>query len=271
VALHDDFQKLLEALTPVDGVLGSTRIGLSQASTAAALLANGESSGESLLEELSRAATTLESLEAHHEQLAMRFALSSGMDGDTRVKSKPPAEVQGRGESHGRAKQRTAFDFSAFTRTRWEAERLKGLSMMADSKDSVDIGDASGSGIKVFMTDMPKPFLAEKPCIQVKGRHIMVNTAEKARKIYVEISVSGTHDRVGFIRGANLARFANLATERSDCQVSAKKGGDLGWISKGKLHPRLEEVAMATPSGACSPPFKVANNFHMFLCEERKG
>mmetsp|Transcript_84736 Transcript_84736/g.263617 ORF Transcript_84736/g.263617 Transcript_84736/m.263617 type:complete len:286 (-) Transcript_84736:119-976(-) len=268
--LRGQLGKLKDVLAPADKVLASTAQELSGASGAADALAEGETESSALAEQLRRAASALGALQAQHEELrASLLAIAdqgqAGAGGDPDGAARRPKPREARGKSRPPAQ----LDLSAFTRGRWEAERLKGASMMGCS-EAGDAGETGSSGIKVFMQDIPRPFPPEKPCTQVKGRHIMVNTAEKIRKIYVEISLSGTPDRVGFIRGANLAKFSSLAMERSDCPTG-KKGGDLGWIVKGKVDAKLEEVALVTPRGACSPPFKVANSFHLFLCEERKG
>lgn len=153
-------------------------------------------------------------------------------------------------------------DLSLFTKARWEAERRKGEAMLA--------GD-DGDRVKIYDEEMPKPVREEKACNQVRGRHVLVNNAEKAKRIYAEMSVTGTADRQGFLRNASSTRFAALAMERSEC-LSAGQGGDLGWLSKDKenIPSKLQEVAFVTPRNACSPPFKSGSGFHLFFCEERR-
>eukprot|EP00434_Breviolum_minutum_P009998 symbB.v1.2.008816.t1/scaffold536.1/size343967/32 len=153
-------------------------------------------------------------------------------------------------------------DLSLFTKARWEAERRKGEAMLA--------GD-DGDRVKIYDEEMPKPVREEKACNQVRGRHVLVNNAEKAKRIYTEMSVTGTADRQGFLRNASSTRFAALAMERSEC-LSAGQAGDLGWFSKDKenIPSKLQEVAFVTPRNACSPPFKSGSGFHLFFCEERR-
>mmetsp|Transcript_60068 Transcript_60068/g.130277 ORF Transcript_60068/g.130277 Transcript_60068/m.130277 type:complete len:303 (-) Transcript_60068:22-930(-) len=225
------------------------------------------------LESLRAASLALHALGSEHEGLLAAFAAvpEDCPKGSAHDVSVGAGDQRGRWKStdaRGKAKAKSHIDLSAFTKARWEAERLKGASMFSAEEPEPNVSMAGG--IKVFLQETPKPFQPEKLCTQVKGRHIMVNTAEKARKVYIELSVSGNVDRVGFVKAVNLQRFIALATDRSDCP-SAKRGGDLGWISKGSGDPKLEEVAFATPRGACSPPFKVANFFHIVFCEERKG
>lgn len=274
-ALREELARASAALhldSAVHTGLRNTAERLNNANEAVEVLAVGANSNSKAVgDRLLEAATSLSDLQAVHRQLREALIVASGQhpkdavedadrDGDNRAKSR---------DARNKSKLKTPVNFSAFTRARWEAERLKGASMLAAADDSGD------SGIKVWIHEMPKPFQEEKPCCQAKGRHVMVNTVEKVRKIYVEISVSGSVDRVGFIRGANLARFITLCAERSDCPYTAKKGGDLGWIAKNKVEGKndlkINEVALATPKGACSPPFKSQQGFHLFFCEDRKG
>lgn len=271
-SLRDELARCKEALSPSSATfttLANTRAALKVTGDAVEVLGAGlgqdicdlDGGGAVAVEKmLLGAASSLGALQPAHSHFCESLAAAAGQ-------KQQDMQVAGTGKPRSKSKAREPVDFSAFTRARWEAERLKAASMLGGGDTSGD-GDG-GSGVKVWMNEMPKPFQEEKPCTQVKGRHIMVNTAEKVRKVYVEISVSGQIDRVGFIRAANLARFTSLATERSDCPSGKKGGGDMGWISK-TAASKFSEVAFATPKGACSPPFKSQNGFHMFFCEERK-
>lgn len=269
-ALQEELKQIKESITPLIGVSANTSIVLGSASSAINVFADQVNDSAEITNQLLQAASSLGALQLEHEQLRDTLTTAAGQRqacsasdaefGDRRSKSR---------DAKRKAKPRAPVDFSAFTRARWEAERLKGASMMG-TNDNTEPGESGNSGVRVFMQDMPKPFQQDKPCTQVRGRHIMVNTAEKIRKIYIEISLTGSVDRIGFVRGANAAKFTAIAMERSDCPTG-KKGGDLGWIAKGKVEAKLEEVAFVTPKGTCSPPFKVSNGFHIFLCEERKG
>eukprot|EP00747_Dinoflagellata_sp_TGD_P034161 gnl/TRDRNA2_/TRDRNA2_137093_c0_seq1.p1 gnl/TRDRNA2_/TRDRNA2_137093_c0~~gnl/TRDRNA2_/TRDRNA2_137093_c0_seq1.p1 ORF type:complete len:285 (+),score=58.49 gnl/TRDRNA2_/TRDRNA2_137093_c0_seq1:117-971(+) len=268
-ALKGDFLTLTMAL-PVagpDGVLTRTLTGLDAASAsidnvyasrdgrAVAAAASG----------LIEAAAVLEALQPAHQQLHEALAAAAGRpikkDQINKAGAKPRSKSAG---------SRAPVDFSAFTRARWEAEHRKGALMLGE-KDAGELEEAGTAGVKVWIQDVPKPIVEEKPCTQVKGRHILVNTCEKVRKIFVEIAATGNCDRIGYIRGANQAKFHALAVERSDCPTTGKKGGDLGWVVKGKLEKRFEECIFCTPKGACTPPFKTSKGFHMFYCEDRRG
>lgn len=210
--------------------------------------AAAESSCRSCGSRLRESARALRQLRPRHQKL--RSLLAAPL----------PEALRQTAAGPGKAKQ--VVDFSPFVKARWEAERRKGQRMLGQ-------GDDEDSHIKVWIEEMPKPSPEEKPSTQVKGRHIVVNTGEKIRKVYSELLQTGAVDRVGFIRGASATKFNALAQERSDCPTG-KRGGDMGWISKGKAESKFQEVAFATPKGACSPPFKSQNGYHVFLCEDRK-
>ncbi|CAJ1384934.1 unnamed protein product [Effrenium voratum] len=241
LALRARLQNVKSQLPRAQAALSDTATCLSRATAAV------EEWSESRSEALMLSARTLTSIQ---EQLAAAKEALEASAFERGDKSMPMMRL-----SNGKP----AVDFSPFTRARWEAERRKGESMLA----------SEGDGVKVYLQDVPKPFPEEKACSQVRGRHVLVNNAEKAKKIYLEMSVTGTADRGGFLRHASCATFASLASERSECP-SARQGGDLGWISKDPNPSKLNQVALHCPRSACSPPFKSGSGFHLFFCEERR-
>ncbi|CAE7547485.1 atrA [Symbiodinium necroappetens] len=69
-----------------------------------------------------------------------------------------------------------------------------------------------------------------------------------------------------------LPKLAMLLRSENSEAPDAKRGGDIGWISKGKAEPRLEAVALTTPRGACSPAFlERPGCFQMVYVEDREG
>jgi parvulin-like peptidyl-prolyl isomerase len=90
---------------------------------------------------------------------------------------------------------------------------------------------------------------------KVKASHILVKTKEEAEEILKEIKGGGD--------------FAALAKERSKCP-SAKKGGDLGWISKGRMDPAFEKVAFALGTGDISDVVKTSSGYHIIKVEDKR-
>lgn len=269
-ALRAELAKVVRVVPDVEAFLTKASAQLQEASQVVDGVADTVTASSA--DDLKEASLKLEALRSDHDDVIEKIEDAFGPQ---RVKVPQKADAASetttaggprRSKSAG-VKSRAPLDLSVFTRARWEAERLKGASMMSGGGE-----DGGGSsGVKVFIQEMPRPLIDEKPCTQVRGRLITTNTIEKIRKLYVEIAVMGSLDKIGFVRSANAARFASIATEKSDC-LSAKQGGDMGWITKDKkTGSKFNDVAFVTPKGSCSPPFKSANGYHLFLCEDRKG
>ncbi len=65
--------------------------------------------------------------------------------------------------------------------------------------------------------------------------------------------------------------FASIAKKSSIDTVSAKKGGDLGFFSKGQLVPELEAVAVKLKPGEISEPIKTRSGYHIIKITDKKG
>lgn len=57
--------------------------------------------------------------------------------------------------------------------------------------------------------------------------------------------------------------FAKIAEEYSEDKISAKKGGDLGWIKEGSIDKRFSKVAFETKANELSEPFETTFGFHI--------
>lgn len=65
--------------------------------------------------------------------------------------------------------------------------------------------------------------------------------------------------------------FASIAKKSSIDTVSAKKGGDLGFFSKGQMVPELEAVAVKLKPGEISEPVKTQSGYHIIKITDKKG
>lgn len=64
--------------------------------------------------------------------------------------------------------------------------------------------------------------------------------------------------------------FAQLATLHSDDARSKVRGGDLGWISRGRLPEDLMQAVEVIPVGRVSPPVKTRLGWHILWVLERR-
>eukprot|EP01026_Neomeris_dumetosa_P031226 TRINITY_DN24786_c1_g1_i1.p1 TRINITY_DN24786_c1_g1~~TRINITY_DN24786_c1_g1_i1.p1 ORF type:complete len:271 (+),score=25.50 TRINITY_DN24786_c1_g1_i1:34-813(+) len=83
----------------------------------------------------------------------------------------------------------------------------------------------------------------------------VTRTVEEAEQLALEMRaklISGEID------------FSTLAEESSHCS-SHKRGGDLGFFSRGKMQPEFEEAAFSIDIGEISQPVKSASGVHLIL------
>ena len=91
---------------------------------------------------------------------------------------------------------------------------------------------------------------------QIKARHILLNSEEKAMEIIKKLQAGG--------------EFAKLASEYST-GPSAASGGDLGWFGEGQMVPEFSKAAFAlNPGDIVTKPVKTQFGWHIILVEDRK-
>lgn len=88
---------------------------------------------------------------------------------------------------------------------------------------------------------------------QVKARHIMVSSREKAEAILAELQAGRP--------------FEEVAREKSE-SPDALSGGSMGYIKRGDLDPDLEKVLFELAPGNYSEIIEINDGFHIFLVEE---
>ena len=91
---------------------------------------------------------------------------------------------------------------------------------------------------------------------EVHAAHILVKTQEEAQSIVSELA-------------QGKATFAKLAQERSMCP-SGKRGGDLGWFSRGKMAKEFENAAFSMRKGEMSEPIKTPFGWHVIRLLENR-
>lgn len=96
---------------------------------------------------------------------------------------------------------------------------------------------------------------AGKGGAQIRARHILVKTEEKAKEIYEMIAHDGD--------------FAELARKHST-GPSGKQGGDLGYFGQGQMVPAFSKAAFALKVGEVSPPVKTRFGWHLIKLEDRR-
>jgi peptidyl-prolyl cis-trans isomerase SurA len=100
---------------------------------------------------------------------------------------------------------------------------------------------------------------------QTRARHILLRTSEILSDSEAESRLLGLRERV--VQGG--ADFAALARANS-ADLSAAKGGDLGWISPGDTVPEFERAMAALKPGELSPPVRSPFGWHLIQVQERR-
>lgn len=97
---------------------------------------------------------------------------------------------------------------------------------------------------------------AVKPEEEVRARHILVESEEKARDLYEMI--------------AHGSDFAALAKQHSKDPGSRDQGGELGFFGRGQMVPQFEEAAFKLKTGEVSEPFQTQFGWHLVRVDERR-
>lgn len=91
---------------------------------------------------------------------------------------------------------------------------------------------------------------------EVRARHILVSSEEKAREILKQIKDG--------------ADFAELAKKNSEDPESAEKGGDLGYFRRGQMVAPFEKAAFELEPGQVSDIVKTDFGYHIIKVEDKK-
>jgi peptidyl-prolyl cis-trans isomerase SurA len=103
-----------------------------------------------------------------------------------------------------------------------------------------------------------------QPVEQTRARHILIKTSElvseaDARRRLVELK-----ERI--VHGADFAELARLHSN----DLSASKGGDLGWLNPGDTVPEFESAMNRLKPGEVGEPVKSPFGWHLIQVQERR-
>ncbi|MBI5101802.1 MAG: peptidylprolyl isomerase [Nitrospirae bacterium] len=103
----------------------------------------------------------------------------------------------------------------------------------------------------------------------VRARHILVKTGRGAN---AEIRQSAREKAESLLKRIRAGEdFAKVAEEASDDKGSSAKGGDLGFIPKGKMAPEFEKAAYQLKPGDVSDIVETRFGYHIIKCEEMRA
>lgn len=99
---------------------------------------------------------------------------------------------------------------------------------------------------------------------QTRARHILIKTTEVVSDAEARRKIDLIKERLN-----NGADFAELAQAHSN-DISASKGGDLGWLNLGETVPEFEKAMNALPLKQVSEPVRSPFGWHLILVDERR-
>jgi peptidyl-prolyl cis-trans isomerase SurA len=100
---------------------------------------------------------------------------------------------------------------------------------------------------------------------QTHARHILIKTTEILADAEAENRLLALRERI-----VNGGDFAELA-KASSADLSASKGGDLGWLNPGDTVPEFERAMDALKPGEVSPPVHSPFGWHLIEVLERRN
>lgn len=93
---------------------------------------------------------------------------------------------------------------------------------------------------------------------QYQARHILVRTGEGVDEAAAKAKIDTLRARID-----GGAEFAKVATENSEDQATAARGGDLGWFTQEQFGPEFGTQVAGLQDGQVSAPFKSAAGWHI--------
>lgn len=104
---------------------------------------------------------------------------------------------------------------------------------------------------------------------KVKVAHVLVRVKKKMGQ--TERAAKMTKIQEAYSKLRKGTAFEQIVAEYSEDKVSAKKGGDLGWLKKGAVDEKFSETAFSLKKDELSEPFETPFGFHIVkVLEEPK-
>ena len=96
---------------------------------------------------------------------------------------------------------------------------------------------------------------------KVHVAHILIRTNAKMGELERKAKLTKAQEVYSKLRAGG--NFNKLAEQYSEDKNTAKKGGDLGWITEGGIDSRFSKQAFSMKAGDISEPFETSYGFHV--------
>lgn len=139
------------------------------------------------------------------------------------------------------------------------------LAQRMESKITADV-KATPQDVLKFYNNIPKDSLPEFPEEIYLSQLVVFPKVDQNEKDRIYKKLNELKQRI-----QNGEDFPFLASLYSDDPGSAKNGGDLGFVKKGKLVPKFESVAFRLQEGELSEIVQTKFGFHLIQMVKRRG
>jgi peptidyl-prolyl cis-trans isomerase SurA len=150
-----------------------------------------------------------------------------------------------------------------------DRERLPGLyadvvNKLRPGEISQPMRSAAGVHIVRLLDKREGDTLAAKAVQQTHARHILLKTSEVITDADAKARLTALRERI-----TNGADFAELA-KASSADLSAVRGGDLGWLNPGDTVPEFEKAMNSLAINEVSQPIQSPFGWHLIQVQERR-
>jgi peptidyl-prolyl cis-trans isomerase SurA len=150
-----------------------------------------------------------------------------------------------------------------------DRERLPGLYADAVAKlrpgeISPPMRSAAGIHVIKLLDKREGDALGAKEVQQTQARHILLKTSEVITDADARARLNALRERI-----TNGADFAELA-KASSADLSAVRGGDLGWLNPGDTVPEFEKAMNSLAINEVSQPIQSPFGWHLIQVQERR-
>ncbi len=129
-------------------------------------------------------------------------------------------------------------------------ERILSFSYMRRLIDKIEISDEEAQKYyEAHMNEFAAPEM-------VKARHILLKDEAEANRLKDQLD-SG-------------ADFEEMARQKSADPATAPRGGDLGWVTRGRFVPEFEQAVFNIEKGQIVGPVKTTFGYHIILLEDKR-
>ena len=113
------------------------------------------------------------------------------------------------------------------------------------------------AALRNYYSSHPEQYQTEK----VHVAHVLLRTNERTEDAAVAALMTRAHEFYSRLSAGE--DFAELARQHSEDRLSGEKGGDLGWLKRGAIHPEFSSRVFAMSPGDVTEPFRTSFGVHV--------